>query len=855
MASALSGLRVLDLSWGISGPMATMLLADHGADVIKIEPPGGDPFRKGGRTELGYRTWQRGKRSAILDLRDAADLDVFKTLAAHADILVESYAPGVTKALGIDYETLSKLNPRLIYASVTAYGRDNSHADRPGYDLLVAARTGLNWEHRGWPEGTVNHMSGRPDPLPDLEVPYEWLQGPPREGPITTGAPPPSIGAFYWLTTAINAAVVARETTGRGQWVESSLLQGVLGSANGSWQWAENPDVDGYNHWIKCAKSPKGHFECADGRWIHQWVPNPRFILGASEGDVIDMNPDLSVQNDPNRFGTGMEEILVISHYHPILAERVKKFGCDDWLKAAAAADVPAQECRSPEAALSDPILLADGCVREIEDPELGAIRQVGRVLELEKTPCEIGGPAPSPGQHTAEVKAEAAALKARPAPKPGPEKGKLKAPLAGVRVIDLGLAVAGPFGTQVLSDLGADVIKINAFYDQYWHTNHISFAANRGKRSICLDLKTDKGMAILKELIATADVVQHNMRYDAALRLGVDYESLKAIKPDLIYCHTRGHERGPRERLPGNDQTGACLAGVQYEDGGMANGGKPIWSLTSFGDTGCGFLSAIGILEALYHRARTGEGQFVGTAIVYAQLLNISHALARPDGSGFDRPRLDAMQTGMSALQCLYETADGWIAVVAAKDSHWTALKKVLDAPALEAADFATPEARRKNDAALREALRAAFKARPAQAWRESLDAAGVPAEISDPTFALRLHKDEELKARGFTASYRQPLVGQFCQMGLMFNFSETPGVVQGPPLVVGEYSRAILEELGYTAEQIAELHANRIAGVWEPGQPLITGPRRFMGYKPEVYEAKIAKPASAASDMAPAK
>jgi crotonobetainyl-CoA:carnitine CoA-transferase CaiB-like acyl-CoA transferase len=840
MGGVLSGLRVLDLTWGISGPMATMLLGDHGADVIKIEPPGGDPFRKLGRSQLGYKTWQRGKRSAILDLKDPADLSVFKTLATHADVLVESFEPGVTASLGIDYETLSALNPRLIYASVTAYGGLDAHAGRPGYDLLVAARTGLTFEHRGWPEGCVGHMAGREEMFPDLEIPYDWIQGPPREGPTTTGAPAPSIGAFYWLTTAINAAVLARETTGRGQRVETSLLQGVLGAANCSWQWAEDPDIEGYGHWIKCSKSPKGHFECKDGRWVHQWVPNPRFILGASEGDVIEKNPDLSVQNDPNRFGTGMEEVVVIAHYQPILAERMKKFGADDWLEAAAAADVPMQECRSPETALADPIMLADGCVREIDDPELGVIRQVGVVLEHEKTPCQLGGPAPSAGQHTDEVKKEAAALASRPAPAAGPVKGALQNALSGIRVIDLGLAVAGPFGTQVLSDLGADVIKINAFYDTYWHKNHISFAANRGKRSVCLDLKKPEGMEILRELVKTADVVQHNMRYDAAIRLGVDYESLKAIKPDLIYCHTRGHERGPRERLPGNDQTGACLAGVQYEDGAINDGGKPLWSLTSFGDTGCGFLSAIGILEALYHRAKTGEGQFVGTAIAYAQLLNVSHALARPDGSGFDRPRLDRMQTGMTALSCLYETADGWIAIVAMTDQHWGALKGALNAPALGSADFATAQGRRTNDKALRSVLAEAFKARTAADWLALLDAAGVPAEINDPEFAKRLHWDPAMIEAGLTASYRHALVGQFHNMGLMFNLSETPGKVQGPPLTVGERTHEVLAELGFSDERIAELAAAKVAGVWKPGEPLISGPRRFIGYKPPPEPAK---------------
>ena len=188
---------------------------------------------------------------------------------------------------------------------------------------------------------------------------------------------------------------------------------------------------------------------------------------------------------------------------------------------------------------------------------------------------------------------------------------------------------------------------------------------ANRGKRSIALDLKDPRAMKVLRQLVEKADVVQHNMRYDAAERLKIDYESLKAINPKLIYCHTRGFESGPREGLPGNDQTGACLAGVQYEDGGMAGGGKPLWSLTSLGDTGNGFLSAIAIIQALYQRERTGQGQFCDTSIVNAHLLNSSYAVARPDGSGFERPRIDAQQLGCSATNRLYETRDGWLCIV----------------------------------------------------------------------------------------------------------------------------------------------------------------------------------------------
>ena len=138
----LTGLKVLDLTWGISGPVTAMLLADHGAAVTKIEPPGGDPFR----SLSGYQVWHRGKRSAVLDLKAAEDRDRFLALAAAADVVIESFSPGVTTRLGIDYDTLAASNPRLVYCSITGYGSDGKHADRPAIDALVAARTGHQWE-------------------------------------------------------------------------------------------------------------------------------------------------------------------------------------------------------------------------------------------------------------------------------------------------------------------------------------------------------------------------------------------------------------------------------------------------------------------------------------------------------------------------------------------------------------------------------------------------------------------------------------------------------------------------------------------------------------------------------------
>jgi len=274
------------------------------------------------------------------------------------------------------------------------------------------------------------------------------------------------------------------------------------------------------------------------------------------------------------------------------------------------------------------------------------------------------------------------------------------------------------------------------------------------------------------------------------------------------VYCHTRGFETGPREALPGNDQTGGCLAGVQYEDGGMGRGGRPLWSFTSLGDTGNGFLSAIAIVQALAHRDRTGEGQFCTTSIVNAQLLVSSGVIACADGTGFARPRVDAMQYGFSALHRLYECADGWLCVVATEEGHAEALCSVLGV------------VRAVDDGELARRLEARFRTKSATAWSAALDAAGVPVEVCDPEFALRLHDDPEAQKRRLTVSYQHPFVGKLDQIGLVYALSETPGRIQGPPLVVGQHTRELMRELGYSDEQVDEAIAAKWAGEWRASE-----------------------------------
>lgn len=821
MTGVLKDIRVLDLSWGIAGPMTGMILADHGAEVIKVEPPGGDPFR----TQLGYKAWQRGKRSIVLDLKRAADKDALLSLVRGADVLIESFSPGTTTRLGIDYDSLQQINPRLVYGSITGYGRDNAHSDRPGYDSLVAARTGLQWELRGWPEGPVRHMNALPDLYPELDVPPGSAQGPERAGPLFSASNWPSLGAFFALALGISAALRAREVTGRGQCVETSLLQGALCAGSYVWQRAENVDVAGFDSWVFGSKSPKGHFRCRDGRWIHNWVPNPRFILAAGAGATLDATPELRIQNDPDRIGTEVRELVTLSYSQPALAATVAKFDSTQWVKAAVISDITLQAVRPPEEALADADFLRDGCVVELADPELGATRQVGICHRLHACPTSIRRAAPSVGQHTEELRPTALSAPLPSTPTPGQYKA-LTAPLQGIRVLDLGAAIAGPFGTQLLADLGAEVIKINNLFDQAWHRVHIAYIANRGKRSIALNIKTRDGMKAFLDLVKSADVVHHNMRYDAARRLGIDYDSLREINPRLIYCHLRGYEDGPRRAHPGNDQTGACLAGVQYEDGGMHDGGKPFWSNTSMGDTGAGFLSAIAVVQAIYHRDRTGEGQFVDTSIVNACLLNTSYALARPDGSSFDRPRLDYMQYGFSAGQRLYQTLDGWLSVLLLSDAHWNAMYRILGITVGMNADLRGSEAthtdaavQHRNDSELARLFEERFRTDSAAEWFQKLDAAGVPVEICDATFATSMHRDPGFHDRGWIVSFDHPQVGRLEQMGSFANLSDTPLVFRRRPPIVGEHSEEILRELGYRDDEIARMKRESAIGTAADG------------------------------------
>jgi crotonobetainyl-CoA:carnitine CoA-transferase CaiB-like acyl-CoA transferase len=201
-----------------------------------------------------------------------------------------------------------------------------------------------------------------------------------------------------------------------------------------------------------------------------------------------------------------------------------------------------------------------------------------------------------------------------------------------------------------------------------------------RGKRDIAVDLKQPDGLRLALELVATADIVHHNMTLGTAERLGVGYEHCKAVRPDILYCNTFMYGAvGPLASHGGVDPLGQAAAGLEWEEGPVAEGNPPLWYRYGHGDVACAIPSVTAVLIALYHRNRTGEGQFMWTSLLHGSMMYTADSWLGADGTPSPRPTLDREQLGLDALHRLYETQDGWLQLAAVRDEHWTALCRVL--------------------------------------------------------------------------------------------------------------------------------------------------------------------------------
>jgi crotonobetainyl-CoA:carnitine CoA-transferase CaiB-like acyl-CoA transferase len=369
---ALNGIRVVDLTRILAGPFCTMLLADMGAEVIKIESPDGDPVRGQGVSVDGVSWYfaqvNRNKKSVVLDLYSAAGKESLRKLLHDADVVVENYRPGVFASMGFDATQLETINPRLVVASVNGYGSSGPYVDRPCFDFIAQAMSGF--------------MS---------------VNGPP-DGPPQRAAPPISdLIAGLYCAFGVVCALQSRERSGRGQQLESSLTGGLISMltflsaqvlATG-----RNPERTGNDHPIA---APYGLFEAADGE-IAVAPSNDTYVERFLQTiGLADLLKEAAYRDNAARVSNRAQLNARIN-------EVTRKRSVDEWIAAINAAGCPCGRVMALDEVFRDPQVLAQEMVIESQRPGQGVIRMTGFPVKLSATPCELRLPAPELGEHTAE--------------------------------------------------------------------------------------------------------------------------------------------------------------------------------------------------------------------------------------------------------------------------------------------------------------------------------------------------------------------------------------------------------------------------------------------------------------------
>ena len=805
MPSPLQDVRVVDLGSGAVAAIATMVLADFGADVIAVEAPGGDPVRRG----AAWPMWLRGKRSLALDLELESARARLDPLLDGADVVVVSGSPGRAAALGVDYETLAERNPGLVHCSITPWGPLGPYAHYPGQEFLVAAKAGRMTAFTG-------------------------LR--PREGPAFAAVPVATHAASQGAVQGIVAALIAREKTGRGARVDTSLLQALMPydllqlylaqlAEREPEHFTDLPVIGGGMPTLNYHPVMAG-----DGRWIQ--LGNLLEHLFYSFLDATGLLPELIADE---RFQGPPEtwERDAVEEARDRILTRMQERTADEWMEIFRAhGNVAAEAFASPQQALHHPDLVANGDIAVHEHPTLGPVRQIGTIARLSETPGQAGGPAPAVGQQGAEVGFGRAR---RPALRSG-EEAPTGRPLAGVTILELSTIIATPLATAMLADLGARVIKVEPVGGDPYRRMGIgpmigvmAAKTNAGKESICIDLKSEPGRAIVRDLIPLADALVHNYRPGVPERLGSGWERARELRPDLVWVSANGY--GPDSPSAGRPSAhpvpGAAMGGALHQ----AGAGMPPKACASLAelrevsrqlmraneanpDPSTSAVIASATLLALLARQRFGRGQQV--------FVNMLVANAYANGDDFlayagkpPRATVDAELFGVGACRRLYPAREGWIFLEVPSDDDWAALCAAVARPDL-ARDprFANATARREHDDALAQALAALFRGRDADSWEDLLAPVGVGCVRADAvTPGQFLARSEHVHQNGFAPRARHPRFGDLRRWGPLVT-CDGGAERYGPGVLAGEHTDEILAELGRSPEEIERLRSEDV--VW---------------------------------------
>lgn len=745
----LTHIRVIELSSATATNLACQFLAEAGADVIKVEAPGGDPRR----AEPGFAVWNRSKRSVVLNLDDHAQRDQLSALLETADLFIHDLTPQQSQGLGLDEAALQKQHPALISVNISGMPVGHPDDEMPCVDSLVLAEGGF----------------------------FDYLEPVRREsGPVYLRFPLGTHCAAYLAAVGAVARLRARDQGAGVGSVRTSLLQGAMVPLLMLCHRAEKPTQG-----VKPPpKNPINQLvECSDGVWLH--LMSPCDHAPSVKAAIEKLDPALR-QRENAKLPYYMQHMPSFMLYPLIFKERPSK----EWLAELWTHDVAVDAAAPLGQLYFDEQARLNGYVVEVDDPTWGRTLQPGSPLAIDPPPG-IKWPMRPAGADTEAVLAELEAMPRRCAASSG---ASLEQPLAGLRVLDIGNFLAGPLATELLAELGATVIKLEATSGDPMRWAEWAFCgAQRGKRCIAADLKNPGARSIIERLVRWADVVHHNLRMPAAEKLGLGYDALRAINPAIIYSHVNAYgPKGPRSGWPGFDQMMQSAAGWERECAGEGN--APAWVRFGMTDHICALSSLLATVLALYQRDRTGQGQSVSASLLGATAITQGETLARPDGEILPYPRLDADQTGVSPRQRIYRCADGWLSLFAPDEAGYDQLLEDVDATSTAA-------------------LEAYFGKQPVNAAIARCRAYGIYAvsvrtEAGDGVFL-----DEEIFRRlGLVHTYTHPIYGNFEMLGQYWHFGGMKPKLDMPPPTLGQHTSELLHELGFGPEEIAAMKAARV-------------------------------------------
>jgi crotonobetainyl-CoA:carnitine CoA-transferase CaiB-like acyl-CoA transferase len=812
----LEGIVVVDESEGPMAGLITLVLADFGARVIKLERPGGDPWR----AQAGAALWLRGKRSVVVAGDERRRIDA---LARAADLWVRGPAECPT---GLDDAALAALNPRLVIGWVSAFGRTGPYAGYPASEALVAAKVGRMLQFRG--------AVSRPGPV------YSALQ-------VATHA------ASQALLAALLAALRARDRDGVGQVVETSLARGLLAyemnnvlatQVNAMLRARGEPELPAPPDPMTVMPTLNYHpVRAADGRWLQLGNLLPHLFRSFIEAIGLAAEMDtLGVSGPTEQWPEAEREAL-----RTLILARLQERDADAWQRLFVAdGGVASHPYQSTQQALADPDLVANGHV--VPFGEGGC--QLGLLARLTRTPGRVGERVPAVGADEAEVvawlaeragaaagqapagRSGAAAAPASPAPDvPRAPAVRRPPPLAGVTVVEAATIIAAPFGAAMLADMGARVIKFEPLDGDPFRGMPPGLGAarvNTGKQSIALDLKRPRAREIAHRLIAGADLFIHNYRPGVPERLGLDWATLSAINPRLVHLSANGYgPAGPGALRPSTHPIpGAALGGVLWQVGGAPDAGpmdeatvretaRRLMRANEVNpDPNTSLVIASAAMLGLAARDRLGVGQAIFVDMFGANAwANFDDAIAWPGKP--PRPMPDRDGYGLHPLWRLYPCAQGWVFLAIDSAQAWEGLRAQLSVefaaePAL-ARDYPAACA---GGAPVSDALARVFAHAPAAQWEARLAGRGlgcVQADAATPdAFFL---DDPQAIDQGLCLSAEHPQWGAYCRHGALAVFDGTPGVYLGTAALGGS-TEALLAELGMPGAERAALREAGVVG-----------------------------------------